>query len=184
MSQPTRDRAHSSRIGLARTLLVLGVFAAIGCSKPPAESPKADSGEPNEVSTPEPGKDPDQATIAIGPKIAELCGISDTETFFGYNSSKLTSSADGVLQKLATCFTTGPAAGMSMSLIGHTDPRGDEEYNMTLGGRRADSVKSALSKKGLPVAQMQSTSRGEMEASGTDEASWSKDRKVEITLVD
>ena len=130
------------------------------------------------------GKDPGQATVQVSPDIAKACGISETDTYFAYNSSKLSSTSDTLLQKLATCFTTGPLAGKTMSLVGHTDPRGDEEYNLTLGGRRADSVKGALANKGLPAAQMQTTSRGEMEATGSDESSWSKDRRVEITLVD
>ena len=164
-------------------VILVGSLSVLGCSKKPAEEPKA---EPEPVAAPEemPGKDPGQATIEIAPDIAKACGISAPEAFFGYNSAKLSNEADGVLVKLVTCFTTGPLAGKTMRLVGHTDPRGDEEYNLTLGGRRADNVKAALSKKGLPDGQMQTTSRGEMEATGSDEGSWSKDRKVNIALAD
>lgn len=120
--------------------------------------------------------------VKVDPSIAQACGISEPEAYFEYNSSKVSGAADGVLQKLATCFTTGPLAGKTMGVVGHTDPRGDEEYNMALGGRRADNIKAALVKKGLPDRQMQTTSRGEMEATGSDEASWAKDRRVELTL--
>jgi peptidoglycan-associated lipoprotein len=163
---------------------VCSLFAS-ACSKPPVESPKA---EPEPVQAPaaqaEVDNNPGQANIKISPRIAEACGIAATDTYFGYNSAKVTTGADDLLQKLATCFTTGPLAGKTMSLVGHTDPRGDDEYNMTLGGRRADSVKSALVAKQLPTGQIQTTSRGEMEASGNDDASWNKDRRVEIALVD
>ena len=69
-----------------------------------------------------------------------------------------------------------------MRLVGHADPRGDEEYNMVLGGRRADNVKAAIAGAGLDSAKMATTSRGEMDATGTDEAGWERDRRVDIML--
>jgi peptidoglycan-associated lipoprotein len=69
-----------------------------------------------------------------------------------------------------------------MNLVGHADPRGEEEYNMVLGGKRADNVKHFLTGVGLPDAQAMTTSRGEMDATGTDESSWAKDRRVDVVL--
>jgi peptidoglycan-associated lipoprotein len=69
-----------------------------------------------------------------------------------------------------------------MRLVGHADPRGDEEYNMSLGNRRADNVKSAIVGAGLSASQVATTSRGEMDATGTDDASWEKDRRVDVLL--
>jgi peptidoglycan-associated lipoprotein len=69
-----------------------------------------------------------------------------------------------------------------MHLVGNADPRGTEEYNMVLGGARADTVKSFLRRDGLPDSRMATTSRGELDAHGTDEASWAKDRRVDLTL--
>jgi peptidoglycan-associated lipoprotein len=68
--------------------------------------------------------------------------------------------------------------------VGHADPRGDEEYNLALGGRRADAVADALAQRRLSRNQISTTSRGEMEASGTDEPSWAKDRRVDVTLAE
>jgi peptidoglycan-associated lipoprotein len=71
-----------------------------------------------------------------------------------------------------------------MRLVGHADPRGSDEYNMVLGSKRAENVKSGIVTEGLPDAQASTTSRGEMEARGTDEASWAQDRRVDIVLGD
>jgi peptidoglycan-associated lipoprotein len=87
-----------------------------------------------------------------------------------------------VLKKLADCFSTGPLKGKRMRLVGHADPRGDEEYNRVLGQRRADNVKNAISGEGLASAQMETVSRGEDDANGTDDAGWAKDRRVDIVL--
>ena len=69
-----------------------------------------------------------------------------------------------------------------LKLIGHADPRGATGYNMTLGQARGDSVQKYLIDKGCDPRKVQSTSRGAMDATGTDEASWAHDRRVDITL--
>jgi peptidoglycan-associated lipoprotein len=67
-------------------------------------------------------------------------------------------------------------------VVGHADPRGSDEYNLALGGSRADGVRIFLLNRGLRGQQMATTSRGEMDAKGTDEASWVADRRVDILL--
>ncbi len=171
---------HRSLLTVSATVL-LSTAALLGCSNKPAESPQSDTSDTGDSEN-LPGQDPKQANIEISPQIAEACGISETDAYFPYNSAKVSKSADLLFTKLADCFTTGPLAGKSMKLVGHADPRGEDEFNMTLGGRRADNVSDALEKKGLPESQMQTTSRGEMDAVGTDEASWAKDRKVGVFL--
>ena len=53
---------------------------------------------------------------------------------------------------------------------------------MVLGGSRADTVKTFLTMKGVPSGRITTTSRGEMEARGTEEASWAEDRRVDVRL--
>jgi peptidoglycan-associated lipoprotein len=69
-----------------------------------------------------------------------------------------------------------------MNLVGRADPRGTPEYNMTLGQHRADAVVKRLASKGVAKSMMESTSRGAMDAVGTDEPSWARDRRVDILL--
>lgn len=159
------------------------MLALTGCAKKPASS-AADTDSASSSGASDDGKDPSVANVQVGPRIAEACGISESEAYFAYNSSRLSDSADSLLSRLATCFTSGPLAGRTMSLVGHADPRGEEDYNLVLGGRRADNVAAALVKKGLAEEQAKTTSRGEQEARGTDEASWAQDRRVEVLLVD
>lgn len=71
-----------------------------------------------------------------------------------------------------------------MRLVGHADPRGEDSYNLALGERRATGVKKYLVNAGLGDNQGDVTSRGEMDATGTDETSWSKDRRVDVVLAD
>ncbi len=101
---------------------------------------------------------------------------------FGYDSARVKEEFRNTLVALADCMKDGGLKGRSLLMVGHADPRGEEDYNMALGGRRADSVRDAMHSLGVDKSRMDVTSRGELEATGVDEASWSKDRRVDIKL--
>ena len=67
-------------------------------------------------------------------------------------------------------------------LEGHTDERGGREYNLALGQKRAEAVQRALVLLGVPDSQVEAVSYGKEKpaAQGADEASWSKNRRVEF----
>jgi peptidoglycan-associated lipoprotein len=68
-------------------------------------------------------------------------------------------------------------------LAGHTDERGSREYNVALGERRANSVADLLRMAGVSNRQMRIVSYGEERpvAFGHDDASYRKNRRVELT---
>jgi peptidoglycan-associated lipoprotein len=121
-----------------------------------------------------------QAQISISDDIKKACGISDPDPYFAFDSAKLNPRDDTILGQLADCFSNGPMKGKTMRLIGHADPRGDDEYNMVLGQHRADNVRQFLGKKGLASDRAQTSSRGKMDAKGHDEATWALDRRVDV----
>ncbi len=125
---------------------------------------------------------PTRSQVVISDQIRAACGISDDDAYFAFDSAKIRQEDHGVLAKLATCFETGPLQGHVMRLIGHADPRGDDEYNMVLGGRRAESVREYLLGQGLTKQRIETSSRGELDAKGIDEATWAKDRRVDVEL--
>lgn len=175
---------------LALSLVLSSI--ALACASdppPPAQSPMPMA--PAQVGGPAaprsavaPGQDPKQSNVNISEAIRKACGITETEAFFAFNSSNVRAQDKAVLGKLATCFTSGPLKGRLMRVVGHADPRGEDEYNMVLGEKRASNVKAAIGREGLDLAKMETTSRGEMDANGTDEGSWEKDRRVDIVLGD
>jgi peptidoglycan-associated lipoprotein len=126
---------------------------------------------------------PTSGSIHIDDRILKACGNIPL-AHFAYDSAAVQPEAAGALDALAQCFTSGPLAGRSMLLTGHTDPRGEVEYNMALGQRRAGSVGNYLVGRGIARAHVSNTSRGEFDATGTDEQGWARDRKVNVTLVE
>jgi peptidoglycan-associated lipoprotein len=99
--------------------------------------------------------------------------------YFGFDSSTISSSARNTLQSNADCIEQKDMG--SVHLTGHADPRGTEEYNLALGERRARSVKEYMQQLGVSKDKLSISSMGEEMASGTDEESWAKDRKVEFS---
>ena len=171
---------------LALTVCSLALLVACGSDPPkPAEVPVTPTQEPPPPPAPldkQQSDVPTRSNISIAEDIKKACGITDSEAHFAYDSANVRPQDKAVLGKLATCFMTGPLKGRSMRLVGHADPRGNEEYNMALGGRRADNVSSAIAGAGMDNARMSTSSRGKMDATGTDEAGWEKDRRVDIML--
>lgn len=67
---------------------------------------------------------------------------------------------------------------------GHTDSTGSERENYRLGLRRAEAVKEALAKEGIPASRIQTTSFGETRALApeVDEEGLALNRRVELEL--
>ena len=67
-------------------------------------------------------------------------------------------------------------------LAGHADERGTREYNLALGQRRGEAVADYLRTLGVDSNRLTVRSYGEERpvALGSNEASWAKNRRVEI----
>ncbi len=159
---------------------------ACGGSKP-AEAPSPPAPAPVVApTTPSATETPQQAATSGGIQIAQeilaACGIAASDAFFPFDSSRLEKKDIKPLNDVAICFTSRPMKGRTLQLIGHADPRGATGYNMVLGQARADSVQKYLTNQGCDPGKVQSTSRGAMDATGTDEVGWAHDRRVDIKL--
>ena len=74
--------------------------------------------------------------------------------------------------------------GARVTAIGHTDTTGTEAYNMALSLRRANAVKDALVKLGVPAAATTTVGRGEagLLVQTGDGVREPQNRRVEITI--
>lgn len=124
------------------------------------------------------------SAIDVSDDIRKLCKIEDTERTpkFDFDSSDLDHADRATLIQVARCLMTGPLRGRGIELVGRADPRGETEYNLTLGSSRSARVDAYLAKLGVDPVQLTPTSRGELDATGTDEESWRRDRRVDLRL--
>lgn len=71
-----------------------------------------------------------------------------------------------------------------VQIEGHADERGDNEYNLALGDRRADSAKRFLVDMGIGEDRLPTISYGEEKpaAKGNDDDAWSRNRRAEFRV--
>lgn len=116
----------------------------------------------------------DDGPVAVQP--AEGSGCFEN-VYFQFDDATLSDASRASLQQTADCIRR--EAGQRYVLIGHADPRGASEYNLALGHRRAQAVFLYLVGLGVPRDRIAASSLGSERASGSDESSWARDRRVE-----
>ena len=121
--------------------------------------------------------------VEISDEIRRACRIDDPDAYFALDFQALRGD-QGLpgLNKVAACFISGPLAGRTMKLVGHSDPQGTREYNKMLGQARADSVARYFDGHGLTKARLKTISRGAMDATSADEGTRPRERGVDIVL--
>lgn len=98
--------------------------------------------------------------------------------YFDFNENVLSTEATAAIDRNAECIKK--LGSVALTLTGHSDPRGTEEYNLALSDRRAQSVKDRLGRLGV-TGNLKVVARGELDATGKDEAGWAKDRRVDLS---
>ena len=99
--------------------------------------------------------------------------------YFPFDSSNLESTARDQIAKNAQCIREKGMSGVRV--VGHTDPRGTEEYNLALGDRRSRAVEQYMNSLGVDKKGLSTASMGEEMSRGEDESGWAQDRRVEFT---
>jgi outer membrane protein OmpA-like peptidoglycan-associated protein len=148
--------------------------AAVPPTAPPTAEPKA--AEPT----------PASPNLAVTEDLGKQCSLHYRDAMqapkFDFDQFQLLPEDRDVLEQVATCITSGPLRGRKVALVGRADPRGTEEYNLALGDRRARTVVDYLQHLGVANAQIATSTRGALDARGTDERSWRTDRRVDLEL--
>ncbi len=127
---------------------------------------------------------PDAATRK---RIDELLGRIE-DAYFDYNQHALRPDAIKALQadstELRDIIVQYPA--YHLTIEGHADERGSEEYNLALGDARAKAAKNYLTQVGIPDAQLHVVSYGKDKpvCEAHDETCWQKNRRIHIVAAE
>ena len=99
--------------------------------------------------------------------------------YFDFDRYNLRPDQAGKLLHNDTALKAGYAG---VILEGHCDERGTIEYNLALGQRRADAVRAALVRAGIPDGFIQTVSYGKERpvAPAHNETAWAANRRVEF----
>jgi peptidoglycan-associated lipoprotein len=103
---------------------------------------------------------------------------------FPYDSAVIRDSDQASLQAVASALQSNPNAKLLVE--GDCDERGTEEYNRSLGERRALAAREALAKLGVNPDRIRTISYGKDKPldPGHDEAAWSKNRRADFILLE
>lgn len=102
---------------------------------------------------------------------------------FAYDEHLLSEEAKDIISNNAAILK--PMTNIRFQLVGHCDERGSDQYNIALGERRAEAVRSYLVELGLAAGRMETVSYGEERplVAGHDESAWMMNRRVEFVLL-
>lgn len=99
------------------------------------------------------------------------------DVLFDYDSAELNEAGRAVLQKNTTWLQRWGTTRVTVE--GHADSRGTNEYNFALSERRAASVRDYLVSLGVSASRLAIVSKGEEQPTCTDETEscWAKNRR-------
>jgi len=188
---------RSRLLSAASVLVLCGAFTAckknVASTAPPAaiphNGPAASTPTPVRQS-PAPSQTVASTPTSRMPDAATRARIQDLlnriqDAYFDYNKHNLRPDAEVALkqdaQTLADIIKQYP--DFKLTVEGHCDERGSEEYNLALGDARAKQTKEYLATLGLPADQLQLISYGKDRpvCNDHDEECWQKNRRAHIT---
>ncbi|WP_338767209.1 OmpA family protein [Bernardetia sp. ABR2-2B] len=107
----------------------------------------------------------------------------DSGILFGFDKSDLNSNAKENIAKLGRILNEYPDTRLTIQ--GHTDNKGDDNYNRQLSAKRADAVRDYLIANGVKGGRLSTTAYGESAPVATNEteAGRAQNRRVEVVIV-
>ena len=104
------------------------------------------------------------------------------DVYFDYDRSDLTENAKRLLAQVAEILVN--ETRFIVTVEGHTDARGTEDYNISLGARRSTVVRDFLIAYGVDGNRLMSVSYGKERPKvlGSDESAYSKNRRAHFRV--
>ncbi len=166
--------------GCAKKELVKGEEAMPAAAKPAEQAPAKPAGKEEKLAA-EPVK---EAPIAKEETTTAPAAQEQTleRIHFDFDSYVLTKDARDILTKDAELLLKKLAG--KVTIEGHCDERGSDEYNLALGEKRAKAAMNYLVTLGVPADRLSIISYGKEKPldPGHDEAAWAKNRRAELVV--
>ncbi len=165
-------------------MLAGGVLAGCASSKPvePVEEVEEQPRPARVTPPPEPAPEPARRTDGNSDTSGNPVGSNGRPLqrifYFDFDQSRLSQRGLSVLSLHAEYLRDFPRRRITIE--GHCDERGTRDYNLALGERRAEAVRSYLTSAGVRSSQIRTVSFGEERpaATGQGESAWSRNRRA------
>jgi peptidoglycan-associated lipoprotein len=182
----------SAKFAVVFTLTLLCAFSLVACQKKAATKPDTAQQQAMEQKQKEQEKvtekkiDSKIESVAVKEGETQYAESKQTifsDILFDYDKYSVADTYRPVLQSVASWMTTNTAARLSIE--GHCDERGTNEYNLALGDRRAKAVKDYLVSLGVASGRIDIISYGEERPLCTEQsdACWAKNRRAHFIIL-
>ena len=123
---------------------------------------------------------PDRGRVVVTDTKIEILD----KVYFEFNKAIIKSESYPILDAVAATLGGNPDIKL-VEIQGHTDERGNDDYNLRLSEGRAKAVLDYLIDKGIEAGRLQSQGYGETQPidPASNEQAWAKNRRVEFLIV-
>ena len=166
------------RLSILSALAAAALLAACSSDVPVNDAGGAGSG--NTASTADTSGIAGQATPGSKGDFDQNVGNT---VYFDLDSYSVRADASPLLDAQAAWLVRYPY--VQIRIEGNADERGTREYNLALGARRAEAVRSYLISRGVPAARIDTISFGKERpiAEGSNESAWAQNRNARTAIV-
>ena len=156
-------------IFLALVLVIPGLMFSVSCQK------KLVDASPAPMAKEEPKPEPKAEPAPVAYKAPGV--IMQEDIYFDFDRASLTPAAQDNLLRKAEWLREN--SDVTVTIEGHCDARGTNEYNLALGDRRAESAKAFLADLGISSMRLTTISYGEERpvCNQNNEECWTKNRR-------
>ncbi len=133
------------------------LLPAGGRALPPRRALAAAGDLPPPVAVADAKRAADDAAIAKLPPARQIEVLAD-RVHFAYDRANIALATAPVLDRVASVLRANPA--ITITIEGHADERGSEDYNRKLSQRRADAVRAYLAAAGVDAGRMKTVAYG------------------------
>lgn len=182
-------------------VLALLVVPVVGCAKrpvpvaatpaPPPSAPQGDNGaaaaaaaalaraRADSIAAADLARRNSEA-LALREQAARAQEVLSNVVYFEYDSFNINGESEEQLRTKASIMRSNPA--LQIRIEGHADERGSTEYNIALGQRRAEAVRTFMSGYGITVDRLSTLSYGKERPAveGTTDAAYAQNRRAEF----
>ncbi len=190
----TKEKEMKTRRTLWTAVLALSMVMA-ACTK---KAPKTSDVNASPVATPAPATDVNPQARPANVDTTEVNPLNDPDlarlndylvkqgllgdVFFDYDKADLRDDARERLSKNADWLRSHPE--FEVTLEGHCDERGTNEYNLALGARRSGSARDYIISLGVASGRIRSISYGEErpQCTSSTESCWGMNRRAHFVV--
>jgi len=163
---------------LLPVMIILSSFALVGCPKKQA----IDENAPTDISNGNTGSEtlpPD----SNNPEDSDHGNAMGLQTIrFPYDSFEIVGANKEALKTNIGILKANPT--LAVQIEGHCDERGGVQYNLALGEKRANAVKSQIQAGGIAGSRITTISMGKEKpaAMGSNEDAWAQNRRANFAV--